>query len=131
MRVVFDSSVWIAALISSGTSKDAVAEALESCEVFISEYILGEVDRVLARKIGADLPERRRVQRWIRESAQAADPKPVDGLACRDPKDLPILWLALAVHADLLVTGDQDLLSLKDIRGIRIVPPAAFWQARP
>jgi predicted nucleic acid-binding protein len=31
---------------------------------------------------------------------------------CRDPKDDAYLSLAKAVHADYLVTGDSDLLSL-------------------
>jgi len=34
--------------------------------------------------------------------------------ACRDPMDLPFLHLALVGKADYLVTGDQDLLALKD-----------------
>ncbi|MEB3337876.1 MAG: putative toxin-antitoxin system toxin component, PIN family [Leptolyngbyaceae bacterium] len=33
---------------------------------------------------------------------------------CRDPFDVPFLLLALAGRADYLVTGDRDLLSLKE-----------------
>jgi uncharacterized protein len=33
---------------------------------------------------------------------------------CRDPLDVPFLLLALVGEADYLVTGDRDLLSLKD-----------------
>lgn len=33
---------------------------------------------------------------------------------CRDPFDLPFLLLAVVGEADYLVTGDRDLLSLKD-----------------
>lgn len=129
-RVVFDSNVWIAALISSGTSKEVTQEAIRLCEVFVSDYILAEIDRVLAGKIGADAGERRRVRRWLEGVCHVEEdprPNPKKDPACRDPKDVPILRLALAVHADLLVTGDQDLLSLKEIRGIPIVTPARFW----
>jgi len=133
LRVVFDSNVWIAALISSGTSKEVTQEAIRLCEVFISGYILSEIDRVLAGKIGADAEERRRVRRWLEGVCHVEpDPRsnPQKDPVCRDPKDVPILRLALAVHADLLVTGDQDLLSLKEIRGVPIVTPAQFWHSR-
>jgi len=33
---------------------------------------------------------------------------------CRDAFDLPFLQLAAAGHADFLITGDQDLLSITD-----------------
>jgi putative PIN family toxin of toxin-antitoxin system len=49
--------------------------------------------------------------------------------ACRDPKDDKFLELAVNGHADVIVSGDADLLVLDTFRGIPIVPPAAFVQA--
>lgn len=46
--------------------------------------------------------------------------------ACRDPTDDKFLELAVNGHADLIVSGDADLLVLNPFRGIPIVPPAAF-----
>jgi uncharacterized protein len=40
---------------------------------------------------------------------------------CRDPHDLPFLRLAVAGHADYLVTGDDDLLSIERINTCRIL----------
>lgn len=48
--------------------------------------------------------------------------------ACRDPKDDKFLVAAVEAAADFLVTGDQDLLSLKQYEGVRIVSPAAFLE---
>ncbi len=45
---------------------------------------------------------------------------------CRDPKDDIFLSVALAGEADVLVTGDEDLLALHPFRGIRIIGPSAF-----
>jgi putative PIN family toxin of toxin-antitoxin system len=45
---------------------------------------------------------------------------------CRDPKDDVFLSVALAGQADVLVTGDSDLLSLNPFRGIPILTPAEF-----
>lgn len=132
LRVVFDSNVWIASLIASGTSKEVVREARRFCEIYISPYILAEVDRALSGKFGADTEKRRRSRRLLEAACRIEpDPKPNPGKdpACRDPKDVPVLRLALAVHADLLVTGDQDLLILKEVRGIQIVTPSRFWHS--
>lgn len=49
-------------------------------------------------------------------------------VACRDPTDDKFLELAVNGHADLIVSGDADLLVLNPFRGIPIVPPAAFVQ---
>jgi putative PIN family toxin of toxin-antitoxin system len=45
---------------------------------------------------------------------------------CRDPKDDYLLALAKAAKADLLITGDDDLLVLKKHGKTRILKPAAF-----
>lgn len=52
---------------------------------------------------------------------------PVERVAvCRDPKDDIFLSVAVAGRADLIVTGDNDLLSLHPFRGIPIVTPTTF-----
>jgi len=48
--------------------------------------------------------------------------------ACRDPSDDKFLELAVNGHADLIVTGDIDLLVLDPFRDIRIITPGAFGQ---
>jgi putative PIN family toxin of toxin-antitoxin system len=46
--------------------------------------------------------------------------------ARRDPTDDKLLELAINGHADLIVSGDADLLALNPFREIPIVTPAAF-----
>jgi len=46
--------------------------------------------------------------------------------ACRDPKDDKFLEVAVAGEADVIVSGDEDLLALHPFAGIPILPPAAF-----
>jgi putative PIN family toxin of toxin-antitoxin system len=48
--------------------------------------------------------------------------------ACRDPKDDKFLEMAVSGRADVIVSGDQDLLVLHPFAGIPILPPAAFLQ---
>ena len=45
--------------------------------------------------------------------------------ACRDPNDDRFLEAAVNGRADVLITGDKDLLELDPFRGVAIVTPAA------
>lgn len=47
---------------------------------------------------------------------------------CRDEDDLPVIGTALSGQADVLVTGDDDLLSLDCVGSVRIVTPRLFWE---
>jgi predicted nucleic acid-binding protein len=48
--------------------------------------------------------------------------------ACRDPDDDKFLELAVNGRADMIVSGDVDLLALRPFRGIPVLGPAAFVQ---
>ncbi len=45
---------------------------------------------------------------------------------CRDPFDRPFLALALTAKADVLITGDKDLLALSHLFAVPILTPAVF-----
>lgn len=47
---------------------------------------------------------------------------------CRDPDDDMVLATALAGRADVIVSGDADLLDLHPFRGIPVLTPAAFLE---
>jgi predicted nucleic acid-binding protein len=49
--------------------------------------------------------------------------------ACRDPRDDKFLEVAVHGRADLILTGDSDLLALHPFQGIAILTPAAFLEA--
>jgi uncharacterized protein len=50
--------------------------------------------------------------------------------ACRDPADDKFLELAVNGRADVIVSGDADLLALDTFRDIPIITPAAFARAQ-
>jgi uncharacterized protein len=45
---------------------------------------------------------------------------------CRDPDDDKFLEVALNGSADVIVTGDEDLLGMSPWRGIQILSPGNF-----
>jgi predicted nucleic acid-binding protein len=49
-------------------------------------------------------------------------------IAVRDPDDILVWAAALQAKVDVLVTGDKDLLAVKDQAGIVITTPRGFWE---
>ena len=49
-------------------------------------------------------------------------------MVVRDPDDAAILGEALAIGADVLVTGDKDLLEAGELPEIRIIDPRVYWE---
>ena len=55
----------------------------------------------------------------------------VSATELRDPDDRPLLACALAAQAELIVSGDRDVLELKQFRGLTIVTPAEALKRLP
>jgi putative PIN family toxin of toxin-antitoxin system len=128
VKVFLDTNILVAAFATRGLCADVVRTVLAEHEWLVSETVLGELQRVLADKIG--LPESgvRSIMRFVREqalvTAAAARAAPVE---VRDPDDNAVLSDALDASAEVLVTGDRDLLELEGIPGLRILNPRGFW----
>jgi putative PIN family toxin of toxin-antitoxin system len=57
----------------------------------------------------------------LRKLAELIDPPPLPAPVCRDPDDDAVLALAVAAQAELIVSGDADLLVLGSYEKIRIM----------
>jgi putative PIN family toxin of toxin-antitoxin system len=60
----------------------------------------------------------------LRRLVEIIDPPPLPAPVSRDPSDDEVLALAAASQADLIITGDADLLTLGSHAGIAIIDPA-------
>ena len=126
MRVVLDTNVLIAALITKGTPPDRLYQAWlrGEIELITSVAQIAELAAVLARP---------RLQKYLDADEAAAIIENIDTRAVilddlpsvdlsPDPKDNPILAAAIAGNADLIVSGDKKhLLELGAAEGIPIV----------
>ena len=125
MKVVFDTNVLVSAFVTEGVCAKLLGRARRrQFELVTCPFILKELETVLLKKLSATKGETRQVLRILAEaiSALVHPTQPVSGI-CRDPDDDHILSCAIAASADYLVTGDSDLLELREFRGIRIVAP--------
>jgi putative PIN family toxin of toxin-antitoxin system len=132
MRVVIDTNVFIsAALKDRSPPSDAVHLAAERELLLKSATTEQELFITLSRpRLAPLIPPL--LQDWLADVLAAAELVPITEriVACRDPKDDKFLELAVNGHADLIVSGDADLLTVNPFRGIPIITPAAFVESR-
>lgn len=128
MKLVVDTNVLLSGVAWSGAASLLVDSLLAAeASLCISDAILAELTDVLHReKFRNRLAERGQnataILARFREIAQHVDPLPLPVPALlRDPDDIHVLACAMAASADAIVTGDGDLLSLKEFEGIPII----------
>jgi len=126
VTVVLDTNVLLAAFATRGLCEAVFEVCLAAHEIVLSEHILKELRRHLRVKFKVPASHADQVIAFLREHAALVKPAKVPANACRDHSDLPVLGTAVAAESDCLVTGDRDLLDLKEFRGIPILSPRAF-----
>ena len=129
LRVVFDTNVILSGLIRPGGNEDAVIQlGIEGeIQVYLSPFILAEVERVLVTKFQWPRPQVQRALANLQQWAILVEPTQAVTAVQTDPDDNHILECCLAVQANYLVIGDRrDLLPLGSFQDTRIINAAAF-----
>lgn len=131
MKVVLDTNVLLSGLMApEGTPGRIVAAWSEArFDLAMSIEQLAEIGRALSypkifRKLKWD---EQRIEQYIRQlyiRTEVVDLHSTPVETPRDPKDTPILATLIASSADVLVTGDRDLLALRG--NYPIETPAEF-----
>jgi uncharacterized protein len=130
MRVVVDTNVFVsAALKETSPPSDAVRLATERDLLLKSSATEQDLFITLARpRLAPLIPPH--FLTWLESVLAAAElvsiTQPI--VACRDARDDKFLELAVNGGADVIVSGDADLLVLNLFRGIAIITPAVFVQ---
>ena len=130
MRAIIDTNVFIAGLLWRGSPHVLLEHARAgTLAVISSSTLIAELEDVLGRaKFAAILSETStsldRTIAEVRQLAELIDPPPLERPVCRDSTDDHVLAIALSANADMVVSGDDDLLVLRSFTNIPIVTPA-------
>jgi len=128
-RVVIDTNCIVSRLlVPQSVAAHAVRKAIDTAEVLMSDATLGELADVLSRgKFDRYISIEDR-QQFFRRLARVVEVVPITHTVrvCRDPKDDKFLEVAVNGAADLIITGDEDLLVLNPYRDVRITKPAQY-----
>jgi len=131
MRVVIDTNALISRLLlAQSVPARAVDRAMDEMEVVISNATVGELADVLSRTKWDRYVSIEDRQEFIRRLLQTCTLVTVlsEINDCPDASDNHFLALALDSGADVIITGDQDLLELHPWRGVQILKPAGFLE---
>jgi putative PIN family toxin of toxin-antitoxin system len=131
VRIVLDTNVVMSALLWRGPPfrlLEAIRTEANS-QLYSSPVLLAELSDVLCRRAAsAQLSRIGRTAHAVLadylEAVELIDPEPIAATS-RDPDDDEVLATALTCNADLIVTGDADLLVLKTFQSIPILTPTA------
>ena len=122
MKLVFDTNIFISAfVIPHSKAEKAILRILEGTDsLIISKEIINEVLSVLSAKFHRDSEAISHTALYLSDLAQIV--KPVKRIhILEDDPDNRVLECALHGKADAIVTGDKEVLKLKEFEGIRIM----------
>jgi putative PIN family toxin of toxin-antitoxin system len=122
MRVVFDTNIFISVLVIPGSlAEKAILKIIEGGDILvISKDIIDEVLSVLSSKFSRDKEALSHVAVMLSELGELVKPIKKIGIFKDDP-DNRILECAIHGKADVLVTGDKEMLQLIEYKGIKII----------
>ena len=130
MRPVLDTNIVVSGLLWNGTPAQLIdAARAEEIEIFTSHVLLAELTRILqrakfAKAIDASGLSLDELMLGYAELATLVTPMSIPATVPNDPDDDHVLACALAAEAELIVSGDNDLLTLKMFRETPIMTAA-------
>jgi putative PIN family toxin of toxin-antitoxin system len=131
MRIVLDTNVFVSAVLKLNSLPFLVVRWIDQHDGLLKSAVTEqEILNVLARPhiAAVTIPSfRRDLAKLLARAELIAITERI--AACRDPTDDKFLELAVNGRADLIISGDADLLVLNPFRDIPIVTPAVFVQS--
>lgn len=127
MIVTFDTNILVSGFTRpEGRASQALVNiTLKHDDLFISEPIIDELLRVLGEKFNWSTTALAFVSGWIAQNCHVVAPKETLSILADEP-DNRILECAVKANADLIVTGDRQMLTLGSFRHTRIVTLSAY-----
>jgi putative PIN family toxin of toxin-antitoxin system len=131
-RLVLDTNVIVSGFLFPGSAPSRALLKAQTCQVLASDATLLELVEVLGRARFDRYVQRNIRQELAAQFTSACEMVQVSASLhiCRDLRDDKFLELAIEGRAEVIVTGDRDLLELHPFRGIAILTPAAYLELK-
>lgn len=129
MRVFLDTNILVSAMATRGICADVLRVDIADHVLVISETVLDELCRVLRDKLGVPDATVEAAEVFLRRQGIVIGQAQSLGIAVRDCDDVAVLEEAVAGQANVLVTGDRDLLEVAGEAPVDIVTPRGFWES--
>lgn len=128
MKVFLDTNVLVAAFATRGLCEDVLRGVLTGHELILGTRVLEELEQVLMGKLRMPPGRVASVTSFLESESLVIDPKKPAAWPKSDPDDRWIAAAALEGGAEIIVSGDRDLLEAAKESPIPIVSPREFWE---
>ena len=128
MKVFLDTNVLVSAFVARGLCADLFRYVLAEHEILTGEVNLIELKRTLRDKFAATAGQIAAVEGQLRDHTVVPKPAVRAAIRVRDKDDEWVLASAIAGAADMLVTGDQDLLAVAEDAPLPVLTPREAWE---
>lgn len=129
MKIFADTNVLVSAFTARGLCADLLEVILADHQLMTGEYVLNELERVLSTKLNVPDQKVLATIQFLRKQYIEPIPDEPSEYSVRDEDDRWVLESAIRAKADILVTGDKDLLVLsKKVEQLKIISPRGFWE---
>jgi len=128
MKLVLDTNIFISSFFWGGNPRKLITRIIDGEDtLFVSNEILDEVFSVMLRpKFNVNHRQITHFINSIEEISCRVAPLGIIHGICRDNDDDKILECAILGDVDFIISGDSDLLSLKDFQGIPIITASEY-----
>lgn len=126
VKVVLDTNIFISALVYGGVPEKVLRMILtKELQVVISPVLQAELTDIITKKFPLSLVDMYLLKEEMEKSFIIVNPH-MDLDVVRDNDDNRVLEAAVEGDCEFIITGDQDLLQLKQYKKIKIVTPLDF-----
>ena len=125
--IVIDSNVWVSALVFGGIPRRVFELVIEQgISIAASEAIFTEVRRILHQKFPDFIDDFEALLVALSANLRVVSLGEITVQASRDPDDNAVIETALKGHASFVISGDKDLLVLKEYLSVSFLTPTEF-----
>lgn len=128
MRVFLDTNVLASAFGTRGMCADVLQLVVSEHELVTGEVVIEELSRALSRKFGMPADAVKGYEKFLRGYHVEPRPRQLPNLNLNERSDLMVVGSAINAKAEILITGDREILALKKKPdGLQIISPREFW----
>ena len=129
MKVVLDTNVIIASFASRGLCHALFELCLDRFKIAANPFLIEGVETNLVKKLKIPRATAKEITEFLKEIALNIEIDAIPQEICEDPDDAKVLALAEISNAEYLITGDKELLKIKEFGIAKILSPRQFWEA--
>jgi putative PIN family toxin of toxin-antitoxin system len=130
MRIVIDSNVFVSSFFWGGHPREVFERIINGLdELYITDEIIEEILSVMnSGKFDTNNNEIEDYIKIIKKYSERIISSSVPESISRDKDDNKILQCGLDGNVDFIVTGDKDLLVLREYKTIKIINPKDYLE---